>query len=267
MVKLFGGNKDIALLWWKFPAGERSVKIVDPLEIHRYKNFTIIVDFQSSDDLIDMMLLTNACRNVLGSVSLRLAIPYFPFARQDRVMSAGEALAVQIPATMIKSCNFNDIEIWDPHSSVVEALFEPGKLTVRSQAELLYPIIKVSLIAEETALISPDAGASKKVYALAKLLNTPVIEASKSRDVSTGAISKTNIDLEAVSAYNRLIVVDDICDGGKTFIELAKVLRTTFKGQLDLVVTHGIFSKGLDELNKYYNYIYSANDMRNKNNV
>ena len=263
MVKLYGGNKEIELLWWKFPAGERSVKIVDTLEIHRYMSFSILVDFKGSEDLIDMLLLVNACRNVSKYVKLRLVIKYFPFARQDRVMSAGEALAVQIPATLIKSCNFIDIEIWDPHSSVVEALFEPGLLTVRSQDELLFPLVKS--FRGETALVSPDAGALKKIYSLAKLLDYPVIEASKSRDVSTGTITKTNIDLEAVSAYNRLIVVDDICDGGKTFIELAKVIRTTYTGRLELLVTHGIFSKGRKILLEYYDNIDCANNMENKN--
>lgn len=263
MISLYGGNKEIGLKWWKFPAGERSVKIVDPLDIHRYMSFSVILDFTGSDDLVDMMLLVNACRNVMGSVRLRLAIPYFPFARQDRVMSPGEALGAQIPASIIKSCRFNEVEVWDPHSSVVEALFEPGVLKIRSQSELLFPLIKN--YTGETALISPDAGASKKVYALAGLTGYPVIEASKSRNVNTGTILKTNIDLEALSAYNRLIVVDDICDGGKTFIELAKVIRQVYAGRLELLVTHGIFSKGREELYQYYDYIDCANDMEIKN--
>lgn len=264
MVKLYGGNEYIDLKWWKFPAGERGVKILDTTALHRYKYFTIEVNFTGSDDLMDMLLLVNACRNEYSKVSLRLCIKYFPYARQDRVMSEGEALAVQVPAQLVNLCNFSDIEVWDPHSSVVEALFPAGTLFIRPQAALLKPLVSPR-ISSNTALVSPDAGASKKVYALAKLLGCPVIEASKSRDVNTGAITKTNIDFEAISVYNRLIVVDDICDGGKTFEELAKVIKTKFMGTLGLAVTHGIFSKGMDTLNKYYDFIECANDMRNYN--
>jgi ribose-phosphate pyrophosphokinase len=44
------------------------------------------------------------------------------------------------------------------------------------------------------------------------------------------------------------LIVDDICDGGRTFIELAKVLRPLTSGQVKLYVTHGIFSAGFEAL-------------------
>jgi ribose-phosphate pyrophosphokinase len=43
-----------------------------------------------------------------------------------------------------------------------------------------------------------------------------------------------------------ILIVDDICDGGRTFIELAKVLREYGPSQITLYVTHGIFSKGFN---------------------
>jgi ribose-phosphate pyrophosphokinase len=45
-----------------------------------------------------------------------------------------------------------------------------------------------------------------------------------------------------------VIIVDDICDGGRTFIELAKVLKSNKVKNITLFVTHGIFSKGVDAL-------------------
>ena len=55
-----------------------------------------------------------------------------------------------------------------------------------------------------------------------------------------------------------LIIVDDICDGGTTFIKLAQRIDEKIYGRyrLDLYVTHGIFSRGLDVLRPYFNHVY-----------
>jgi phosphoribosylpyrophosphate synthetase len=45
--------------------------------------------------------------------------------------------------------------------------------------------------------------------------------------------------------WENFVVIDDICDGGTTFIELAKILP---KAKLYLFTTYGIYSKGMDVL-------------------
>ena len=60
--------------------------------------------------------------------------------------------------------------------------------------------------------------------------------------------------------------MDDISDGNGTFIALANMLVKTGNNgsQLDLYVTHGIFSKGLDNIRGLYNKVYTANLMNNE---
>jgi len=61
--------------------------------------------------------------------------------------------------------------------------------------------------------------------------------------------------------YRDVIIIDDICDGGATFINIAKILTgyKEFKGKIYLIVTHGIFSKGFAELSQYFKGIYCTN--------
>jgi ribose-phosphate pyrophosphokinase len=59
------------------------------------------------------------------------------------------------------------------------------------------------------------------------------------------------------------VIIDDICDGGRTFVELAKAIkdgRPTAK--IYLVVTHGIFSAGYDQLGEYFEKIYTTNSYK-----
>lgn len=251
-------NKGYEVKWWTFPGGERGVKVtsdrIDP-------SLCIDCRFTGSDDLIDVLLLTNALRNYTPGVALSLFIPYFPYARQDRVMSSGEAFALQVAVDLIKSCNFNEVNVLDPHSDVLAGMFPAGVLKVVPQSQIMWKMLYPQNL-EKTALISPDAGALKKIYPLAKKLNLPTIEAGKTRNVETGEVTGSKIDLFECCKYNMLIIVDDICDGGKTFIELGKLIRTEFKGTLILITTHGIYSKGMEVFKGIFNDVICYNKTR-----
>ena len=256
MISLFGGNQNIELQWWTFPGGERNVKIVDPDCIARFHSFTVCCDYRGSDDLIDILLLVNAARNVDRNVRLRLFMPYFPFARQDRVMTPGEPFALQVAVNLIKSCNFNEIEVWDPHSDVLAGMFEPGTLKIVPQEKLVF----IDYEQPNVCLVSPDGGALKKIYKVSeKHGGLPVVCAQKIRDVNTGNIVGVWVP-EDIGNFDTVIIVDDICDGGKSFIELAKAIREIKPlMNIQLSVTHGIFSKGLEPLREVIDWVYATN--------
>jgi ribose-phosphate pyrophosphokinase len=117
---------------------------------------------------------------------------------------------------------------------------------------------------DKVVLVSPDAGAYKKVYDVAKEFKIKnIITATKVRDMVTGNILRTEIPI--LDQHNDLmyVIVDDICDGGRTFVELAKVIkegRPTAK--VYLVVTHGIFSAGFKTLNEYIDGVFCTNSYR-----
>ncbi|RYF48025.1 MAG: phosphoribosyltransferase [Cytophagaceae bacterium] len=54
------------------------------------------------------------------------------------------------------------------------------------------------------------------------------------------------------------LIVDDICDGGGTFIGLAAELRKLNPERISLAVSHGIFSKGIDPLTNWLDHVYTT---------
>ncbi len=112
-------------------------------------------------------------------------------------------------------------------------------------------------------IICPDAGVSKKIdnFNHPALRANPKVFCSKHRDTVTGALSGFEAhcgDLEK----RPCVIVDDICDGGGTFLGLAEELKHKNAGPLYLAVTHGIFSKGLDELLKVFSVIYTTDSFQ-----
>jgi ribose-phosphate pyrophosphokinase len=253
--------------FWTFPGGERSVKLTPDGRTHSLP-LQVTMNFQGSDDLIDMILAVNALRHMYGhDIKIDLTVPYFPFSRQDRVMTEGESFGLQSADDIIKMCNFNRVTTWDIHSDVAGAMFPAGIFHNITQEDLWSGMIKDNLISGKTVIISPDAGALKKIYKVAKATSLTVVEAKKVRDVATGHIVDTQIDSTQLDSIDTAIIVDDICDGGRTFVELAKVIRASecFKGKLILCVTHGIFSKGVGELSglDIFDEIYTMNNINN----
>lgn len=240
----------------KFSGGEIQPKIT---KWHNFSNpITITANLTDSDKNFELALLVDAFRRMSPDVKINLVMPYLPYARQDRVMTPGESLAVKVMANFINSLNFNSVEVWDCHSDVGLALLD--RVTNIGPEKLLQKFSDISF--QHTILVAPDAGAIKKVSKVAKNFNLKMISAGKSRDVNTGAITGTIVYSENLGDTN-LLMVDDLSDGGATFIYLAKELRKITTGKINLYVTHGIFSKGLDVFNGVIDHIYTANPFPN----
>lgn len=108
-------------------------------------------------------------------------------------------------------------------------------------------------------IISPDAGATKKATEIARILGKDsVVVCEKVRNPMTMEIEKTVVHMDPSKPVPlSVLIVDDICDGGRTFIELAKILKQE-KGVsvVDLYVTHGIFSYGKEKVLEHVDNIY-----------
>jgi ribose-phosphate pyrophosphokinase len=86
--------------------------------------------------------------------------------------------------------------------------------------------------------------------------------------MKTGNILYT--DVPGIDQHNKIkyVIVDDICDGGRTFIEISKTIHNVRPtAEIYLVVTHGIFSSGYDELNKYFSGIFTTNSVKDIGNM
>lgn len=240
---------------FNFPGGECHIRVFPQVVKKKTKILAIL---RSSDDVMMLLLVVDAIRRILPKVYIDLEIPYFPYARQDRVCNFGEALSVKVMANLINGLKCDRTLIIDPHSDVTPALL--NNCEIITQADILENHqLGQKLVTENWALIAPDAGAEKKTLEVAHRLakfgkNLDVFSAHKIRDSRTGKILETTFNHQIQG--RKVILIDDICDGGRTFIELAKVLQKQEITETILYVTHGIFSKGLDVLKPYFNHIY-----------
>jgi len=242
-----------------FPGGEMHVTIDE--DVIGDENM-IRADIKSSDDIMTLHLVVDAIRRLYIDASIHLFMPYFPYSRQDRVCNEGEALSAVVMARMINNLEFDGVITVDDHSDVVAAALERHvMMPVDSVVEGFDDFI-ASFIQKDYVFVSPDAGANKKTLKIARQFEAEMVRADKVRDTKTGRITGTEVfgDVEGKTC----VIVDDICDGGRTFIELAKALKEKGSEEVILYVTHGIFSRGVAPLYEYIDEIFTTDSLGNK---
>lgn len=257
-----------------FKGGEPHITI-KPFTIFNDSDAIIIISrINSFNDFGKLAVAVDALRRMLlvqGSVpkvEICLELLYFPGARQDRVANDGEALTVKVYADLINSLKFDCVTILDPHSSVTPALINNCYVIDNKGfgAECIDELYEQGI--KDFYLVCPDAGAAKKINELASYLRESredikfdIVTGSKVRNTKTGELSDTTIDVDEL--HNKpCIIIDDICDGGRTFLNLAYKLKLNNAGKVYLGVTHGIFSYGFELLNKSFEMIYTTASIR-----
>jgi len=244
MIEIFSHttNSIIPYEHFFFGGGEQHIKFNHDDLMHTW-NTTIWLQYGQDSEIWKLALIVDAL-NRDGVNLIRLNIPYFPAARQDRVCVQGEPLTVKVFADFINSMNFDRVTIFDPHSDVTPALLDNVK--VIDNTEFVGAILGEMNALDgtgKTVLVSPDAGSNKKVANVAKYLHktsgieVSVVRADKLRNVATGQIIETTVyadDLTGKECY----IIDDICSKGGTFCALAKVLKEKGASKVYLVVSH-----------------------------
>lgn len=256
-------SSDIDYTISKFPDGQQSIEIslgrlIDDTNLA----VEIVSPMQSFKDVELIILANQAIRQTcLGRVELY--VPYFLGARSDRKFLPGTSNYLKtVICPIINSQKFHKVKVLDPHSDVLEACLDNFVKT--STGSFVASVFEAEYFDDNVVLVSPDAGALKKVFKIQKEYGVQhLIIGHKNRDPFTGEITHTSISGSTgdESKPQTHIIFDDICDGGRTFIELAKVLRrnTAYHDRIVLAVTHGLFTKGVDVVLEHVDAIYTTN--------
>ncbi len=225
-----------------YPDNQPHVNIGDVMP---GEEVNVICSLTDSAKLLQLLMTSDAIGG-LFAIKNNLTIPYLMGARFDRRMKNGDSFDLKVIATMINSCGFKKVFLYDAHSDVSTALID------NSVNNTNYELVS-SYEKEDAVLICPDAGAAKKIdkYFDWNQNITAVTYCNKSRNVNNGNL--TLKVLEPLDCQNRnCVIVDDLCDGGGTFLLIADQIKPK---HLTLIVTHGIFSKGFSELEKRFDEI------------
>ena len=191
-------------------------------------------EFEHEGEIMHIAQLRYLLYAVAAQSKVVLDILYLPYARQDKEISNTSTFALRPFAMIINALDFVRVNVVDPHN--VEMT---GKMIAKFNP--IMPELGPLLSKLDAFPVYPDAGAAKRYKA-----KPGDLCCEKDREPLTGTIRGIIVNGKVFpSSY---LIIDDICDGGRTFIEVAKKLYEAGAKEVHLYVSHGIFSKGLKVL-------------------
>lgn len=244
-MKIISLQSDPNFEFFKFGAGETQVKFTFTEKIKGDDEIFLQSVVRDGDDIMKILLAKDALDN-MRFTNVSLVIPYIPYSRQDRICAKGEAFSLRVFANLINSANFSNVYVYDPHSEVSGALIK--NMVVLSideyvNASLNMISFEIGVETDSIYIVSPDAGATKKVTKLTSNLyeyysrENYILMGTKVRDVKTGKLSGFDVFVDDLEGRPCLIV-DDICSYGGTFCGIAQKLKEKNAGEIYLFVTH-----------------------------
>ncbi|RKG40114.1 phosphoribosyltransferase family protein [Acinetobacter rongchengensis] len=269
-------KENVEIKVMQFAGGERHVQ-VDATRLNQLAGQIFIqAQINNSQDLMDYLLIENVLLN--QGLELHVEMPYFPYARQDRICATGQAFSLDI---MTKLLNINtekfpqqrkSITVWDAHSATTAKRLNENtqflKIENVQPSEIIAQDAKLMniLIAENSVLVCPDAGAKLRTANLATAINPlrnqniEIIQCEKKRNPLTGKLMNSQVNATDLTGKTA-VICDDICDGGATFIGIAEELIKLNCAYVVLYVTHGIFSKGMQVFDGLVDQIFTTNSL------
>ncbi len=250
-----------------FPAGELHVRLNQDLiaDLQNADELILLARIRSAEQIIELLLLWNAISELINpSAKKTLVLPYLPYSRADRRFVDGDCFGFQTFARLLCGIDATIVAL-DVHSArsyeMLPALLDVSALPLITEAILSFAQKKQS---SAVTILFPDQGARTR-YSLPPVVSgvrLDVLHCSKKRDRESGKLTSFEVPEhhefpQENGQLQPVMIIDDICDGGGTFIGIADSLKDLGLS-LALYVTHGIFSKGLSALESRFEQIYST---------
>lgn len=248
----------------KFATPETNVRLKNSNDVPKCDDI-IVKKCMNWEDVMHLIMADDILTR--NEIWVQWYIPYKPFARQDRVTALNHGNESSLLHQLIYDNHLSGRVIFlDVHSD----RYQLGKFIHQLSPIEFYNPFGVGdyyLVGSSKHydpgfhFIVPDKGAQKKVSKL--FAKVDLTYCDKKRDPITGKLS--GFVVPEIKTNKPLVLIDDICDGGGTFIGLAEHLQKyRSKIKLILYVTHGLFTKGTDELLKFFDEIVTTNSVYEK---
>lgn len=219
-----------------FPDGEKRIRLLDKV----VGESCIVVQPTSPNpdgNYMELFFIVDALKRS-GASSVTAVIPYLGYQRQDHVFRDGEAVSLEVIATLLKWGGVDEIIAFDLHSIKIPEIF---KIKLNHLSALPLFAQEIKKIGNNTVLISPDMGGVRRIKILSKMLsNMPYAVIEKNRDLATGEVTMSGV---TGNIKENAIIVDDMISTGNTIIKAANLLGNRGAKNIYVFATHAVFSE------------------------
>ena len=187
-----------------------------------------------NDNLMELLLYIDAFRRA-SAHAINVVIPYYPYARQERMAKGREAISARVVATMLETMGATRVIYVDIHAEATQGFFtipvDPLSAMEVFAAYFWHQDIPNPVV------VAPDVGRAKVAGRFAQLLDLPLVIMHKRR-TSFSTVETTGIvgDIEGATP----IVFDDVIAGGSVLGQLEELVKAGARPEMRVAITHPV---------------------------
>jgi ribose-phosphate pyrophosphokinase len=195
-----------------------------------------------NDNLMEILLYLDAFRRA-SAHSVTVVMPYFPYARQDRMARGRESISARVVANLLETQGASRVIYIDIHNKAIQGFFNIP----------VDPLSAIALLSEYfkkpefscAAIVSPDVGRASMAGHYAQQLNLPLVVMHKRRSPD-GRVETTHV----VGDINgkRPIIIDDLMASGSVMRQIDALYTAGAQGKAVFAVTHPVMLPSAMEL-------------------
>lgn len=225
-------RQDLALCEYRtFPDGESYSQVVTEPE----DDVAIIQSTVTDRDIIYILQLLDICRDKKVS----LVIPYFGYARQDKIFKSGEPMTARAIAYAINSFLSSGSKVYtvNIHASSVLSHFNCRAQNLDATPLLAEKVRSLGL--DDPVLISPDKGAVAMAKTAASCLDAECDYLEKTR-LSGTEVSMAPKEIDVVG--RNVVIFDDMIATGGTMATAISLLKKQGARKVFLAAVHPVLT-------------------------
>lgn len=226
----------------RYPNGEMYAHISSDVV---NEDCLVISSISPPDNNLIALLMTCEALKQQGARSVQVFLPYLSYSRQDKPLP-GEGGGIELIGSLFRASGIDKVITIDVHSDLDKKLIGLPLLSIPS-ASLFVSSVQ-SLGWGNFTIIAPDKGAISRAQTMANLLGItkPIVHLSKKHEAG----NIVHLDLMG-EVSERVIIVDDIIDGGRTVVSACDLLRKNGAKDIAVIISHGLFTgDAMDKLSR-----------------
>ena len=196
-----------------------------------------------NDYLWELLIMIDACKRASAN-SVNVVMPYFGYARQDRIAASREPITAKLIANMLVKAGVNRILTLDLHAVQVQGFFDIPVDNLFTMPLFAEYYNEKGFTGSDIVVVSPKNSGVKRARGLAEYLDAPIAIIDYAQDDAEREEGYIIGEVEGKTA----IIVDDILNTGKTFAEASKILERAGVKDIYAVASHGLFGGGAAEI-------------------
>ena len=187
-----------------------------------------------NDHLVELVLYIDAFRRA-SAHSVSCVIPYFPYARQDRMAKGREAISARVVANLLEKEGVTRVIFVDIHNLAIQGFFNIP-VDPLSAIPVLSRYFKTPEY-QNAAIVSPDVGRASMAARYAELLNLPLVVMHKRR---TSEVETRTTHMVGDIKGRRPIIIDDIIASGSVLSQIDVLYANGAEGKATFAITHPV---------------------------